>query len=254
MAAAAAVYAVTNQKGGSCKTTTAINLAAEYAARGKRVLLVDLDPQGNAGTSLGAPPTDGAQLVAAIVDGAVMPVVDTAAGVSLVQSGRALARIDRLLAGEPGAETLLRHALRRVPGRWDLVLLDCPPTLGLMSHLALTAAQSVIVPVYTEAAPLEGVATLLDTLEQVRARLNPQLSIAAVIGSRTTNTRLSRDVEAALRARFGPAMCKTVIRQNVKISESYSHGAPIRLYAPDSAGAQDFAALAAELIRRKAVH
>lgn len=252
--ATAPVYAVTNQKGGSCKTTTAINLAAEYAARGKRVLLVDLDPQGNAGTSLGAPQSDGRQLVAAIADGAAMQVIDTAAGVALVQSGVALARIDRLLAGEPGAEMLLKHALRRVPGRWDLVLLDCPPTLGMMSHLALTAAQGVIVPVYTEAAPLEGVALLLETLEQVRTRLNPQLAIAAVVASKTTNTRLSRDVEGQLRARFGADMCKTTIRSNVRIAESYSHGAPIRTYAPDSAGAQDFAALATELIRRKAVH
>lgn len=246
------VIAVTNQKGGSCKTATAVNLAAELVARGRRVLVVDLDPQGNASTYLGQR-SDGRALLDALTTGGPLTVQASDCGVDVVTAGEWLAPADKLLASEVGAETILRNALRALPRRWDLVLLDCPPSMGILSAMALTAAHAVLVPVFTEAAPLEGVALLMRTIERVRARLNPSLAVAGVIASRTDNTRLSRSVEAQLRSQLGDQVCTTVVRRNVQIAESYSHHQPIRLYAPDSIGAADYAALTTELVKRKQV-
>ena len=248
----ARVIAVTNQKGGSCKTATAVNLGAELAARGKRVLLVDLDPQGNASTYVGQR-SDGRALLDALTTGGPLTVTRADCGVDVVAAGEWLAAADKMLAREVGAETILRTALRALPRRWDVVLIDCPPSMGILSAMALTAAHAVLVPVLTEAAALEGVALIMRTVERVRARLNPQLAVAGVIASQTNTTRLSRSVEAKLRTQLGDDVCSTVVRRNVAIAESYSHQQPIRLYAPDSIGATDYAALAAELTKRKQV-
>jgi chromosome partitioning protein len=245
--------AIANQKGGTGKTTTAVNLAAAIARRGQRVLLVDLDPQGNASTYLGHP-SDGKEMLGVFAN--QTPLVDiirsTDFGVDLAPSGEWFAGTDRVLAGEVGAEHVLREAIQQLPDRWDLLIMDCPPSLGLLSISALVAADEVLVPVHTEAMPLEGVAQFLRTIRRVQDRLNPNLRIIGVVASKTDSTKLSKSVEAAMRSSLGAQVFTAVVRKNVKVAESYSHKQPVTAYAPRSPGSADYDALATELLGRVA--
>jgi len=254
------LIAIANQKGGTSKTTTAVNVAAALVRCQQRVLLVDLDPQGNASTYLGHR-SDGRGLLEALGflnsgDGS-RPLIElvqtTVCGVDLIASGPLMAGAEKLLAAEVGGEFVLRSALATLPAdRWDCVIMDCPPSLGMLSVSALAAAREVLVPVHTEAMPLDGVANLMQTFELVRTRINPALTVLGFVSSRTDTTRLSRSVEAALRERFGDRVFTSTVRKNIKIAESYSHGQPITDYAPESTGAADYEAVALELVRRVA--
>jgi chromosome partitioning protein len=246
--------AIANQKGGTGKTTTAVNLAAALARRGKKVLLMDLDPQGNASTYLGCS-CDGRDLLTVFADNTKIldHVRKSSFGVDVVPAGEWLSAADKVLAGEIGAEMILRKAIEALPPkRWDILIIDCPPSIGILSISALVAADEVLVPVHTEAMPLEGVAQFIRTIGRIQERLNTSLKITGIVASKTDSTNLSKNVEAAMRKSLGAQVFKTVVRKNVKIAESYSHQRPVLDYAPSSPGSADYDALALEVLKRAA--
>lgn len=246
------VISITAQKGGVGKTTTAVNLAAALGELGERVLVIDLDSQANATAWFGHDPTDG--LVDVFTNESPLEVLAVPApspGVDCVPAAPGLGNLERLLAGEPGSETLLRMAMDRLPAnRWSYVLLDCPPALGLVTLNALTAAREVLAPVETKTMALHGLAALLATVERVCKRLNRRLRVSAIVPCRVVRTRLSREVLAALRTRFPDLVTQTFVRENARLAEAPSYHMPITSYDPNGHGAEDFRTLAAEIRAR----
>lgn len=244
--------AVVNQKGGSGKTTTAVNLAATLAARRRRVLLVDLDPEASASAWLGVVDKAGGLLDVFASRAKDLPVASTAVeGVSLVPSSSRLFGLDKALSREVGVETILRRACERLPASFDYVLLDCPPALGVLTVNALAAAGEVLAPVEARIIAVDGLLNLMETVELVRERLNPGLRVAGVLACRVdVRTRLGPEVVEVLRKRF-PQTFRTVIRESIKIGEAYSFRQPITTYAPSSSGAEDYRKLAAEVIKQE---
>ncbi len=243
--------AIVNQKGGTGKTTTAVNLAACLAENDHRVLLIDLDPQANA-TSWYGVQEEGQGLFQVLVEnGNLLDVVhQTGIGnVSIIPSSAWLLGAEKALAGEVGAELLLSRKLAAIePPIWDYVLFDCPPTLGVLTINALVAAKEIIVPVEPNILALHGLAQLLQTTEVVRERLNPELSIRGILPCRVDKrTRHSMEVLDELQERFGSLLLGTRIRQNVRLAECPSFETPITHYASNSRGAQDYRALAQEI-------
>ncbi len=248
--------AVANQKGGVGKTTTAINLATALAATGWRVLLVDLDPQGNASTGLGIGQalrerssydllTGDCRVEEAVVATRV-PRLDlvpatvdlSGAEIELVDIAERTHRLDMALAATSS-------------GRWDVCLIDCPPSLGLLTINALVAAQSILVPLQAEFFALEGLSQLLQTIERIRARFNPELSILGVaLTMYDRRNNLSSQVADDVRACLGKVVFETVIPRNVRLSEAPSHGVPALIYDHRCSGSEAYMALARELIAR----
>ncbi len=254
MAESPRLVAVLNQKGGAGKTTTAVNLAACLAELGERVLMVDLDPQASATRWLGAKP--GAGLLDLFNDDADdlagLAVETTAPGVECVPASPALVNAESAIGSEKGSDRILGLALENLSRRrWSFVLVDCPPTVNLLTRNALAGCRELVVPVETSMLSVAGVADLLQAIERVRERKNPALRIAGFLLCRYDGrTRLAHEVENLLRERFADAVFDTVIRENVRLREAWSFGQPITLYAPTSAGASDYRAAAAELIGR----
>ncbi|MFQ5694660.1 MAG: ParA family protein [Terriglobia bacterium] len=249
--------AIVNHQGGSAKTTTAVCLATALVEREHRVLLVDLDPQGRASAWLGIR-TSGRALLEALVEHGDLAAVahPTEAGVDLVPCGLAFAGLERVAAGEPGAETLLRHAMTRLPpGRWDFAFCDCPPSLNLASVNALVAAQAVLVPLTAHVLSMEPLARLLETLKRVRERLNPGLRLSGLVACRVDHrTNHGPEVVTLLRERFGTNVYNVSVRENVRLAEAPGFRKPITLYAPHSSGAVDYRQLANEFEQREKTH
>lgn len=246
--------AVTNQKGGSAKSTTTVNLAAALAEHGRRVLIVDLDPQANTTTWLGVSIGDGAfDLLTA--NGPVDDLIaeSRVPGISVIASSPALNGAERSLAREVGAEMTLRRRLNTLAaGRWDYLLIDTPPTLGLLTLNALAAVDELIVPVETHVLALAGVAQLLETVRMVNERLNQALAIGGVLACRVdTRTRHANDVIESLKTTFKSLMFTTMIRENIRLAEAPSFHQPITMYDPRSTGAADYRALAVEVVAQE---
>jgi chromosome partitioning protein len=251
------VIAIANQKGGVGKTTTAVNLAASLALTQRKVLLIDLDPQGNAtmgcGVEKAAVEKGSCEVLLGdcAIEEAIVPVVD--AGFHLVPSNQDLTSAEvRLLAMDAGRETRLREALAAVRENFDLVLIDCPPALNMLTLNALVAADSVIVPMQCEYYALEGLSALSGTIEQVRDAVNPGLHIEGILRTMfDPRANLSNEVSAQLLQHFGDVVFRTVIPRNVRLAEAPSFGKPVLLHDKDSRGALAYLALAGEMIRRE---
>ncbi len=244
--------ACANQKGGVGKTTTVVNLGSYLALAGERVLIVDLDPQGNATSGLGLDRTTIERSVYdAVIDGAhiaELTIPGPLEGLDVVPSAVALAGAEVELAPVEGRERRLARLLTAIANDYDYVLVDCPPSLGLLTVNALTAADSVLIPLQCEYYALEGLTQLLATLDLVRDHLNPSLALKGVVLTMFDGrTKLSADVAAEVRRHLGRQVFDTVIPRSVRLSEAPSHGQPISRYSPDSTGALAYAALAEEL-------
>jgi chromosome partitioning protein len=247
--------ACANQKGGVGKTTTVVSLATYLALAGERVLVVDLDPQGNATSGFGIDrSTLDLTVYDVILGSADLPatLLSTAVkGCVLAPASVSLAGAEVELAGADQRERRLSRALAPVVGSFDYILLDCPPSLGLLTVNALTAADSVLIPTQCEFYALEGLSQLIATLNLVRDNLNPALAIKGVVLTMyDARTNLSADVAAEVRRHLGDAVLETVIPRSVRLSEAPSFGMPIALYRGDSRGAIAYAELATEIRRR----
>ncbi|TAK74571.1 MAG: ParA family protein [Dehalococcoidia bacterium] len=245
--------AVTNQKGGVGKTTTTVSLGASLAARGLRVLIVDADPQANATSALGIKGRDEAGLYAALIEEEPLDrsiEATSTANLWLVPTTPALAGAEVELVTVMAREFRMKRALEPLRAQYDVILMDCPPSLGLLTVNALAAADEVIIPVQSEYFALEGLGHLSKTVEMIRRNLNPQLAIRGVLLTMyDSRTNLAREVEQEVRTHF-PATFRTVIPRSVRLAEAPSHGEPITAYDPSSTGARAYEDLADELIER----
>ena len=249
------IIAIINQKGGVGKSTTAVNLSAALGEMGKQVLLVDLDPQGNATSGLGI---EKGQLEHCVYDvllndvpieEAIIP--DVCKRLDLVPATINLAGAEVELVSEMARENRLKDAVGRMRGKYDYVFIDCPPSLGLLTVNALVGADKLIIPIQTEFYALEGVTKLLESMKRVKSRLNPSLDIFGILltmyDGRTT---LSRQVAAEVRNYFGDQVFETIIPRTVKLSEAPSYGMPITQYDPSGKGAAAYTELAKEVVNR----
>jgi chromosome partitioning protein len=252
----ARIFAFANQKGGVGKTTTAVNLGAYVAAAGKRVLVVDTDPQANATACLGVDRSKPAHSIYDVLlngtpaQQAILPTAHE--GLELLPSTTALAGGEVELVGQMAREHRLSRALVQVSAGYDFLFVDCPPSLGLLTVNGLVAAQDgVLIPVQCEYLALEGLGHLLKTIYLVRDHLNPRLSIAGVVLTMfDARTNLSHQIVEEVRRFFPAYVFKVVIPRSVRLGESPSYGETIRSYAPDSTGAQAYQALAQEFLER----
>jgi chromosome partitioning protein len=248
------VLAVAMQKGGVGKTTTARDLGSELVRLGKRVLLVDIDPQGNLTQSLGYDPTQIEQSVYEVLlnptHGPGFATLRTAHGIDLVPANLALAGAELTLAGRIGRELLLRTALLEVRRSYDYVLIDCPPSLGIFTVNALTAADAVLVPLQAHIFALKAIPQLQEAIGLVR-QLNPRLDIGGIIVTMVDRrTSVNNVVEEAIREQYGDVVFQTVVPFTVKLVETPAAGVPVADYAPESAGAVAYRALAQEVVTR----
>jgi chromosome partitioning protein len=250
----ARVTACTNQKGGVGKTTTVINLAAYLALSGTRTLVIDLDPQGNASTGLGADRREAGTIYEALIDRvAISDVARPTAipGLDLVAATPRLAGAEVELVGVPAREHRLAASLAGVDERYDRVLVDCPPSLGLLTVNALTAADGVLIPIQAEFFAMEGLGNLVNTIRLIRGSLNPRLEIEGVVITMfDRRTRLSFQVADEVRRHLNGTVYDTVVPRSIRLSEAPSHGLPIALYDPASRGAHAYESLAAEVAAR----
>ncbi|MFO1435306.1 MAG: ParA family protein [Gammaproteobacteria bacterium] len=251
------IFAITNQKGGVGKTTTSVNLAASLAATKRRVLLIDIDPQGNATMGSGV---DKRELRNSTYDVLMndTPIAQVTvhlpeAGYDLIPANGDLTGAEVGLLEELGRELKLRAALAHVAANYDFVLIDCPPSLNMLTVNALVAADAVIIPIQCEYYALEGLSALVETIEKIRKVLNPKLRIEGLLRTMyDPRNNLASQVSAQLLKYFGDKVYSTVIPRNVRLAEAPSHGMPIMLYDRQSSGSIAYLALAGEMLRKDA--
>ena len=248
------IIAITNQKGGVGKTTTAVNLSACMAAQGKRVLLVDIDPQGNATSGLGKNEHEGPTVYDVLIGEAEAraAVVETGFGpLSLMPTAIELAGAEIELVAVENREQLLKNALSTLREDYDYIFIDCPPSLSLLTLNALTAADSVLIPIQCEYYALEGVGQLVNTVKLMRKKLNPGLAVEGILLTMFDGrTNLCAQVVQEVRTHFRDEAFETMIPRNVRLSEAPSYGLPIHLYDARCSGAKAYQELAQELLSR----
>lgn len=249
--------AIINQKGGSGKTTTAVNLAAALAEKKRRVLLIDIDPQASTSSWFGKP-RDTKGLFDLFINKANIKDIVLATDVpyiDIIPSSSWLMGLEKRLAHEVGAETILKQKLQDVPAvSWDYIIIDCPPALGILTINALTAVQEIIVPVEARIMALSGLVQLLQTIQVIKERLNPKLHISGIVPCRVDlRTNHAKEVVKELQHNFKDKMYKTAIRENIRLAEAPSFLQPITCYDTSCNGAEDYRLLAKEVIKQEKI-
>ena len=252
------ILAVTNQKGGVGKTTTSVNLAASLAATGRKVLLVDMDPQGNATMGCGIDKRELQHTIYQVLLGSAaigeVRRISESGGFDLIPANRELAGAEVELVDLPNRETRLKQALRAIQDNYDFILIDCPPALNLLTLNGLCAAHAVMIPMQCEYYALEGLSDLVSTIKKVHAKLNPVLEIAGLLRTMfDARNLLAQQVSDQLKQHFGDKVYDTIIPRNIRLAEAPSHGVPAIKYDRNSKGAQAYLALAGEILNRSAV-
>lgn len=250
------VIAIANQKGGVGKTTTSINLSSCIAAKGKKVLVVDIDPQGNTTSGYGIEKNDLDNTIyelmlgdCSIEDCIIKDVIEN---ISILPSNVNLAAAEIELIGVDKKEYILKNEIDWVKDRYDYIIIDCPPSLSLLTVNAMTTADSVLVPIQCEYYALEGLSQLIHTVNLVKERLNPNLEMEGVVFTMyDSRTNLSAQVVENVKSHLNQKVYRTVIPRNIRLAEAPSYGQPINIYDPKSAGAESYLALAEEVIDRK---
>jgi len=250
----ARVISVTNQKGGVGKTTTSINLAASLVKRGKRIMLIDMDPQGNASVGCGVDLNEIESTIydVLLLDSSVKDaIVKTECGVDVLTANGDLAGAQVELLNEIGRELRLQKALEPVQNDYDIIFIDCPPALNVLTINALVASNSVMIPMQCEYFALEGLSALIATIRKIRETLNPQLRIEGLLRTMfDKRNSLSKEVSKQLQTHFGDKVYETIVPRNITLAEAPSYGEPVISYDPSSKGAKAYIALADEILAK----